>query len=74
MTAAEYEAAEKEALAYIRATSLVQSLLYDLDLLPEQLLRGSLRWSQMMIIARHFQAATSPATPAAPTDSEASNG
>lgn len=74
MTAAEFEAAEKDLLRYINATPVVLSLLYDLDLLPEQLERKTPRWMQMLCIASHFKAATSPATPPAQSDSEATNG
>ena len=38
-------------LRYINRTPELLSLLYDLDLLPEQLKRDSFQWWQMLILA-----------------------
>lgn len=38
-------------LRYINRTPELLSLLYDLDLLPEQLKRDSFEWRQMLILA-----------------------
>lgn len=45
------------ALAFITATPALQSCLYDLDMLPEQLKRGSKEWDRMLIITHHFREA-----------------
>lgn len=34
---------------------IMQSLLYDLDLMPEQLEPNTMRWQQMLIIVQHFK-------------------
>lgn len=41
----------KELLRYINRTPELLSLLYDLDLLPEQLERDSFQWQQMLILS-----------------------
>jgi hypothetical protein len=41
----------KAILRYINRTPELISLLYDLDLLPEQLERNSFKWRQMLILA-----------------------
>jgi len=40
----------KALLRYINRTPELLSLLYDLDLLPEQLKRDSVQWMQMLIL------------------------
>jgi|HubBroStandDraft_1064217.scaffolds.fasta_scaffold02417_4 hypothetical protein len=47
-------------LAYISENDMLQSLLYDLDLLPEQLTEGSKEWRSMCLIAIHFKSAETP--------------
>lgn len=51
----EFDIFEKEMLALINATPEMQSLLYDLDRMPEQLKRGSEEWSEMLNIAQHMK-------------------
>ena len=43
-------AQESNALAYINSKPALLSLLYDLDLLPEQLEEGSKDWNRMLIL------------------------
>jgi len=50
------EEAEAATLEWINEDLLTQSLLYDLDLMPEQLKKGTYDWSRMVIIAYHMQA------------------
>jgi len=40
-----------EVLQYISRTPELLSLLYDLNLLPEQIKRGSIEWHNMLLIA-----------------------
>ena len=51
---------EKRTLKYINTTPDLLSLLYDLDMLPEQLEQPSFQWTRMMILAewhrKKFQA------------------
>ena len=42
---------ELEALEFITGTPELQSVLYDLDLMPEQLKKGSERWNCMLALA-----------------------
>ncbi|MGP1667685.1 MAG: hypothetical protein ACTS5I_17660 [Rhodanobacter sp.] len=49
-------AAERDLLDYINVTPAMQSLLYDLDMLPEQLQRAPRDWCRMLIIAAHWRA------------------
>jgi hypothetical protein len=46
----------KENLLFINRELTVQSLLYDLNLMPEQLKEGSEDWLKMLNIVAHFQA------------------
>ena len=50
-----YDEQCKAALAFINETPVVQSCLYDLDLMPEQLNRGSKEWDRMLLIVFHFR-------------------
>ncbi len=52
------EASEGESilLTYINTTPAMQSLLYDCDLMPEQLVRGTKNWDRMLYIADHWRA------------------
>lgn len=55
--------------AYINATPELLSLLYDMDLLPEQCKEGTEAWCNMIILAgwhRNKFAKPSPTTPTAP--------
>lgn len=53
-------------LELINADMTLQGLLYDLDLMPEQLEEGSKEWFDMVNIAAHFKVALhAPARPAA---------
>jgi hypothetical protein len=47
---------EKEALALINATPALQSLLYDLGMMPEQLKPRSSAWTAMLSMAVAYQA------------------
>lgn len=47
----EKEQEEKELLEYINGSLDFQGVLWDLDLMPEQLQRGSRDWSRMMTLA-----------------------
>lgn len=47
--------AKKEMLTLICDDSVLQSLLYDLDLLPEQLEEGSQNWTRMCVICAHWK-------------------
>lgn len=38
-------------LRYINETADLLSLLYDLNMMPEQLERGSIQWRQMLVLA-----------------------
>lgn len=44
-----------EIFAFINTHPVVQSLLYDLDLLPEQLKEGTKDWQRMYCIVEHFK-------------------
>ncbi len=44
-------------LAWINDSMVTESLLYDLDRLPEQLEEGSREWREMLIIVQHMKAA-----------------
>lgn len=46
---------QKELLHFINHTPLVLSCLYDIDMMPEQLDRGTREWRNMLIIAAHFR-------------------
>jgi hypothetical protein len=46
----------REAFSFINKTPILQSLLYDLNLLPEQLKEGTKEWDYMMATVLHFQA------------------
>ena len=52
-----------EAVKYANANGTILSLLYDMNLMPEQLEEGSYRWGQMINIIDHFRAALSKPTP-----------
>lgn len=52
---AKFEAAEAELLREISKDSRILSLLYDLDLLPEQLNRGTRDWRRMLLITEHVK-------------------
>lgn len=41
--------------AYINEHPVLQSLLYDINLLPEQLERDSRHWGYMLAVVRHWQ-------------------
>lgn len=58
--------AAPELMAYINRTPLVQSLLYDINLLPEQI-EDSRRWAYMAAVCEHMKVAAS-AFPTEPTD------
>lgn len=45
-----------ELLHYINDTPALLSLLYDIDMLPEQLTEQTKPWGDMLIIAAHFRA------------------
>ena len=45
------------AVRYANGNPTILSLLYDMDLLPEQVQPGSYRWAQMLNIIIHFKAA-----------------
>ena len=47
---------EFEALRMINDTAALQSLLYDLDMMPEQLERGTRNWQLMLCYAIAYQA------------------
>lgn len=47
--------ADREAFGYINATPILQSLLYDINLLPEQLGRDGAKWAQMHCVVSHFK-------------------
>ena len=44
-------------LKWANKTPAVVSLLYDLNMLPEQLKEGTPEWSKMMLIIAHFNRA-----------------
>lgn len=46
----------RELLCYISDTPALLSLLYDIDMLPEQLEKSTKSWGDMLIIAAHFRA------------------
>ncbi len=50
----------KEMLSLINEDMLLQSLLYDLDLMPEQLETQSREWAQMACICAHWKARFTP--------------
>jgi len=45
----------REILRYINETPDVQSVLYDVDLLPEQTMREPRQWLRTILIVRLFQ-------------------
>jgi len=47
---------ETEALWLINNTHSLQSLLYDIGMLPEQLQPGTIQWSRMLAYAYAYQA------------------
>lgn len=49
--------AEKKLLKFVNEELVVQSLLYDMDLLPEQIRKDSKSWPEMLNIVQHFKAA-----------------
>lgn len=51
----------RELLRYINATPALLSLLYDIDMMPEQLTRGTSPWVNMLIIAAAFRDANGEA-------------
>lgn len=52
----DFEKFEKEMLGLINsANPEIQSLLYDMDLMPEQLKRGTKKWGEMLNIAQHMK-------------------
>lgn len=51
----DYDEFQKEMLEFINTTTEMQSLLYDLDRMPEQLKCGSKQWSEMLNIAQHIK-------------------
>lgn len=53
----ELKAQSDEAVAYANENPTILSLLYDMDLLPEQLQEGSYRWGQMINVIAHFKQA-----------------
>lgn len=56
----EFEEEDARALAYINATPLLQSLLYDLDLMPEQLAKHSPQWAHMLTVVAYMRVALNP--------------
>lgn len=46
---------EKSILDYISNTPVLLSLLYDMEMMPEQLKRGSLDWYRMLILAERWK-------------------
>lgn len=46
---------EKKILGYLNKKPALLSLLYDLDLLPEQLQRGTRKWRMMIILTIGFK-------------------
>lgn len=48
------EQAEQAAYTLINSDGTLQSLLYDLDLMPEQLEKNTPQWRQMMLIIAHW--------------------
>jgi hypothetical protein len=44
-------------LARINESPVTQSLLYELDLLPEQITEGTLKWCQMALVVAHIEKA-----------------
>jgi hypothetical protein len=53
----EVQAESSRLLGFINENMLLQSLLYDLDLMPEQLEQWSKQWFNMLNIADHFERA-----------------
>jgi hypothetical protein len=51
MNEQEKQQLERETLAYLNKTPELLSLLYDLDLMPEQLVKRSSQWNQMLILS-----------------------
>lgn len=51
----ELKARAQELIAFINNTPVVLSLLYDLNLLPEQLEERTKQWFDMLNIAAHFK-------------------
>lgn len=49
---------EQEAilLGYINTSAVMQSLLYDCGLMPEQLVRNTVDWDRMLLIATYWRA------------------
>ena len=48
---------EREICRVVNATPAIQSLLYDLNLLPEQTLGDAKRWDYTVTVVRHMQLA-----------------
>lgn len=51
------EKRERDLLEFINSNSIAQSLLYDLDLLPEQIDRGTKEWAVMVNVVLHIRQA-----------------
>lgn len=51
----------KDLIQYINLTPGLLSLLYDLDLLPEQLNEGSADWKRMLTVASFYRSIPDPA-------------
>ena len=47
---------QQEALELINNTHSLQSLLYDVGMLPEQLEEGTIQWTRMLVYAHAYQA------------------
>jgi hypothetical protein len=56
----------KEMIAYANDHGIILSLLYDLDLMPEQVDEGTPQWADMLNIISHFRTAIDDASKPSP--------
>lgn len=51
---------ERDLLPLVSKHPVIMSCLYDIDMMPEQLKRGTREWCHMLIIIQHFQFVLEP--------------